>query len=265
MQLLHNFPFPIVLVVNHFVRQSFSEYELPLNAISLNLIDKSPPIGSIARTLSWNDTCMDTASSYPIKESSIAQGTEEGEREWVLLVETLLSVAGLQGEVQSNSFLRRWHSPESPLNPSLRDKYVDLNDKDTLHEAKRRQKRSMQKLVFDCVNAVLVDVAGYGPGSARRAIPCMESNTSMLDNASSSTMLDEVWGRMSAWFCSEVKCDGGGDDNSLVVERVVRKEVVGSGWVDHLRLEVDNLGKEIEVKLLEELVQEAVVELTGRE
>ncbi|XP_057807753.1 uncharacterized protein LOC131022323 [Salvia miltiorrhiza] len=250
-------------VFPHYGKPDQHGYEMPLNAISSNLIDKSPPIGSIARTLSWDDSCMDTASSYPMKESSIAQGTEEGAREWVLLVETLLSVAGLQGEVLSNSFLARWHSPESPLNPLLRDKYIDLNDKDTVHEAKRRQKRSMQKLVFDCVNAVLVEVAGYGPGTAQRAIPCMESHTNILDSASS-TMLEEVWARMSAWFSSEVKCDGG-DDNSLVVERVVRKEVVGSGWVDHLRLEVDNLGKEIEVKLVEELVQEAVIELTGRE
>ncbi|XP_041990956.1 uncharacterized protein LOC121742012 [Salvia splendens] len=240
-------------VFSHYGKPDQHGYELPHNAISSNLIDKSPPIGSIARTLSWDDSCMDTASSYPIKESSIAQGIEEGEREWVLLVETLLSVAGLQGEVQSESFLARWHSLESPLNPSLRDKYVDLNE-DTLHEAKRRQKRSMLKLVFDCVNAVLVDVAGYGPGPTQRAIPSIKSNTNMLD---------EVWVRMSAWFNSDVECDDG-DNNSLVVDRVMRKEVVDSGWVDHLRLEMDNLGKEIEVELLEEIVQEAVVELTGR-
>ncbi|XP_042048456.1 uncharacterized protein LOC121794383 [Salvia splendens] len=245
-------------VFPHYDKPDQHGYELPHNAISLSLIDKSPPIGSIARTLSWDDSCMDTASSYTIKESSTAQGTEEGEREWVLLVETLLYVAGLHGEMQSNTFLARWHSPESPLNPSLRDNYIDLNDEDIVHEAKRRQKRSMQKLVFDCVNAVLMDVAGYGVGPAQRAIP-----DKMLDSASS-RMLEEVWARMSAWFSSELRCDGG-DDNSLVIERVVRKEVVGSGWVDNLRLEVDNLGKEIEVKLLEELVEEAVVELTGRE
>lgn len=206
---------------------------------------------------------MDTASSYPIKESLSAQGTEEGEREWFLLVETLLSVAGLQDEVQPNSFLARWHSPESPLNPSLRDKYIDLNDKDTLHEAKRRQKRSMQKLVFDCVNAVLVEIAGYGSGCSgptQRAIPW---SIAIANN----NMLEEVWDRLSGWFSGEAKCGtgDGGDHNSLVVDRVVRKEVVGSGWVDGLRLEVDNLGKEIEGKLLEELVEEAVVELTGRE
>ncbi|KAL0461048.1 UNVERIFIED_CONTAM: hypothetical protein Slati_0732000 [Sesamum latifolium] len=255
-------------VYPHYVKPD--RHGLPLNPMCSNLIDKSPQIGSIARTLSWDDSCMDTASSYPIKESLTAQGTNE-EQEWFFFVKTLVSVAGLQGEVQSNSFLARWHSLESPLDPSLRDKYIDLNEKETQHEAKRRQKRSLQKLVFDCVNAVLVDIAGYGSDSGRRAIPCIETNSSALENASaaasSSTVLDEVWARMNEWFSGEVGCVWGecGDENSLVVERVVRKEVVGKGWTENLRLEMDNLGKEIEWKLLEELVEEAVVELTGRE
>ncbi|KAL8489984.1 hypothetical protein ACS0TY_025764 [Phlomoides rotata] len=230
-------------LVPQYVKPDRNGSELPLNLISSNLIDKSPPIGSIARTLSWDDSCMDTASSYPVKESLTTQATDDGEQEWCLFVETLLSVAGLQGEVQPDSFLARWHSPESPLNPSLRDKYIDLNGKDMLHEAKRRQKRSMQKLVFDCVNAVLVEIAGEG-GSLR--------------------MVEEVWGRMSGWFCDERRCVGG-DDNSVVVEMMVRKEVVRKGWMDNSRRERDNLGKEIEGMLLEELVEEALVELTARE
>lgn len=40
--------------------------------------------------------------------------------------------------------------------------------------------------------------------------------------------------------------------------------MVGKGWVEHMRLQVDNIGKELEGMLLEELVEEAVVELTGR-
>ncbi|PIN17724.1 hypothetical protein CDL12_09605 [Handroanthus impetiginosus] len=93
----------------HNVKPDQHGYEPPLNPITSNLIDKSPPIGSIARTLSWDDSCIDTASSYPIKDS---QGTyEEEEQDVFFFVKTLLSVAGLQGEVPSNSFLTRWHSP----------------------------------------------------------------------------------------------------------------------------------------------------------
>ena len=50
-----------------------------------------------------------------------------------------------------------------------------------------------------------------------------------------------------------------GDSNSLVVESVVRKEIVGKGWVELMGLEMDFLVKEFEGKLLEELVEDAVV------
>ncbi|KAI3449851.1 hypothetical protein Pfo_006516 [Paulownia fortunei] len=253
-------------VFPHYVKPDQHGVESPLNSTGSNLIDKSPPIGSVARTLSWDDSCGNTASSHPAKESLTTQDTDEEEQELFFFVKTLLSVAGLQGEVQSNSFLARWHSPESPLDPSLRDKYIDLKDKKTLHEAKQRQKRSIRKLVFDCVNAALVDIAGYDSGAGQRAIPCTGANNCILESASS-TMVDEVWAWMNVWFSGEVRgvSDDCGDYNSLVVERVVRKEVVGKGWIDHFRLEMDNLGRDIEGKLLEELVQDAVVELTGRE
>ncbi|KAL2488052.1 hypothetical protein Fot_41344 [Forsythia ovata] len=246
---------------SRFIKPDRHGPELPVHPVRSNLIDKSPPIGSIARTLPSDDLVMDTASSYPLKPSLPSPGAEE--EEWFFFVQTLISVAGLDGEEQHDSFLARWHSPESPLDPSLRDKYIDLKDKETLHEAKRRQKRSIRKLVFDCVNAALVDIVGYGPDSCQRAIPCIGASSSSLENASL-MMVDQVWARMKILFSGEGRyvwfdC---GDDNSLVVESVVRKEVVGIGWDDHLRLEMDNLGKEIEGKLLEELVQDAVVELT---
>ncbi|XP_027093822.2 uncharacterized protein [Coffea arabica] len=240
--------------------------ELPVQC-KPNLIDKSPPIGSIARTLSWGESCVDTATSYPLKPSSSPQGAEEGEGEWFFFVQALLSVAGLDGEVRSDALLARWHSSESPLDPSLRDKYINLNDKDTLREARRRQWWSTRKLVFDCVNAALVEIAGYGSGTCQRAIPCTVSHkTQRLEGVATFMMVDRVWARMKEWFSGEERCVTGDcvvDNNSVVVERVVRKEVVGKGWLDHLRLEMDNLGKEIEHKLLDEIVQEAVVEFTG--
>ncbi|XP_073050663.1 uncharacterized protein [Primulina eburnea] len=255
----------VASVFPHYVKPDRHGDGLPANPVRLNLIDKSPPIGSIARTLSWDDSCIDTVSRYSPNQSFSGQGTDEEKREWFFFVKTLLSVSDLLGEVQSNTFLARWHSPDSPLDPSLRDKYIDLKDKETLHEAKRRLKRSTRKLVFDCVNAALVEIAGYGSVSGQRAIPCIKAHNSVLGNTSF-TMLDEVWNRTNLWLSGEIKCvsDDCVDDNSLMLERVVRKEVVGKGWIDHLTLEADNLGKELEGKLLEELVEEAVVEFTGR-
>lgn len=236
--------------------------------IQSNLIDKSPLIGSIARTLSWDDACSGPATLDHFQPSvdhfqpSVAAKDEE--QEWFFFVQTLLSASGLTDETLWDSYLARWHSSESPLDPLLREKYIDLNDKDIAHEAKRRQWRSTRKLVFDCVNAALVDIADQRPGLRSGAHRGVEDGGQVV------VTVDQVWARIKEWFSGEVRCvwgDGGegegGDSDSLVVERVVRKEVVG-GWIEQLRMEVDNLGQEIEGKLLEELLQEAVVELTER-
>ncbi|CAA0825736.1 Protein of unknown function (DUF3741 [Striga hermonthica] len=213
-------------------------YELSSRPLSSNLIDKSPSICSIARTLLWDDSSLDTASSHPRKEpltTTQATTNDEGQ-EWYSFARTLLSMTGLESEAHHGSFFASWHSPESPLDPSLRDTYINL--KHNTNEARQRQKRSMQKLVFDCLNVVLVELVGHrlSPGQ----------------------LADEVWARMNCWFSGECVS---GDENGLVVERVVRNEVAGKGWVENLRFERDILGKEIEGVLLEMLLEEAVIEL----
>ncbi|GAB4841289.1 hypothetical protein Ancab_022021 [Ancistrocladus abbreviatus] len=236
--------------------------QLPLCFSKSNLIDKSPPIGSIARTLSWDEGSAERAASHPLRSPYLPPGTEEG-GEWLFLVQSLLSAAGLDNVGQLSSNFAQWHSPESPLDPLLREKYTDLTAKEPLHEAKRRQLRSNRKLVFDCVNTVLVDIVGIGSSISQWARPCV--NSSLVVNASP-LLVDEVWARMKEWLSGEVRClldDDGGDYNSLA-EREVRKEVVGKGWAEGMRLEVDNVGKEIEGKLLDELVEESVVEWTCR-
>jgi hypothetical protein len=239
--------------------------EVPLKS---NLIGKSPPIESVARTLTWDNSCAETASSYPLKPtpSPVSLGAEEDEKYWFSFVQALLTAAGLDCEVQLDSFFSRWHSPESPLDPSLRDKYANPNDKELLHEAKRRQRRSNQKLVFDSVNAALVEITGHGSDRSTRAMTSSGVQNRLVEDAQP-MVAEYVWAQMKEWFCSDVRCasgDGGGDSNSLVVEMVVRKEVVGKGWIDKMRVELDTLQNEIEGKLLDELVEETVIDFAGR-
>ncbi|XP_004292261.1 PREDICTED: uncharacterized protein LOC101294433 [Fragaria vesca subsp. vesca] len=271
-------PSPISVLEPPFVEddntiQEFSRFLKPDHLgrnLKSNLIDKSPPIGSIARTLSWGESCAEPATPYGpylVKSPSVSTSTEEEEQDWHAVVQTLLSAAGLDGELQCDSFFGKWHSLESPLDPSLRDKYANPNDKEPLHEAKRRKWRSSRKLVFDCVNAALVDITGYGSSdsSSVRIVSCSGAHDRFLEG-DSLLLADRVWSRVKEWFLSDVRCvsEDGGDINSLVVERVVKKEVVGRGWPEQMRCEIDIVGKEIEGKLLQELVEEAVVDLTGR-
>ncbi|KVH94302.1 protein of unknown function DUF4378 [Cynara cardunculus var. scolymus] len=169
-----------------------------------NLIDKSPPIGSIARTLSWDDSTLGSSTPYAGRPSSAPLGPEEEERECLFYVQSLLSVAGLNDNVRSNSFLARWHSPESPLDPSLRDKYMNLvSEKDPiLIQTKRRHHTAITKLVFDLVNESLRNIAGRGP--------CSGAHSILEDMA---LVKDRVWAQMKEWMSVEERWDweeGGG-------------------------------------------------------
>lgn len=253
------FGFVTGLIFPQFIYQTGEH--VPLCLGKSNLIDKSPPIGSIARTLSWEESFAETATNYALNSPFVSPGAGEDEVEYVYLVQSLLTMAGLSDEGQVGSNLARWHSTESPLDPLLRDKYIDLTAKEPLHEAKRRQLRSSRKLVFDCVNAALVDITGFGTTTSRWGGPYVGLSNGYLESGPGMGLADKVLAWMKELMPGEVKyysIDGG--DNHSLVERLVRKEVIGKGWCEQIRLQVDNLGKEIEGKLLEELVEESVVE-----
>ncbi|KAJ0927144.1 hypothetical protein HanRHA438_Chr04g0179361 [Helianthus annuus] len=203
-----------------------------------NLIGKSPLIGSIARTLSFDDSDVGTVSPVLGETSTKPLSREEEEQECLLYVQTLLSASGINGEVQSDTVIARWHSPESPLDPSLRDKYMNQTDK-VVDQSKQRHQRFFQKLVFDAVNEALIG----------------------------GTHKDHVWGQMKEWLSGDERCvwdgdeeDGGGTITPLAVEWVVRKEVAGQVWTKCLKVQIDDISKEIEEKVVEQLVEELVLE-----
>ncbi|EOA29545.1 hypothetical protein CARUB_v10015415mg [Capsella rubella] len=179
-------------------------------SLKSNLIDKSPPIGSIARVLSWEDeSYTDTTNS--------TMGIEEDE-DWYGFIKTLLTASGFSG---SDSLMARWHSPDGPLDPSLRDKCAN---KELI---KRRKQRSNCKLVFDCVNDII------------KVTTSTLARTSLTKGFD---MMEHVWTELQDWAVSD--------------------EIVGKVWSYSREMEMNNLGIEIEVILLQELVEEAVFDLT---
>ena len=137
-----------------------------------------------------------------------------------------------------------------------------------MHERRRRKMRSNHKLVFDYVNAALLELVGYGSekclkrsGSRCRVLVQEGASASAT---SSPLSVDHIVAQMKELRASGMRCEwenGGGNSTSLVVENIVRKEVVQIGWVELTDLEIDILGKEIEGDLIQELVENAVVDL----
>ncbi|KAK4785271.1 hypothetical protein SAY86_001960 [Trapa natans] len=192
-----------------------------------NLIDKSPPIGSLVRTLSWDNSYTQKTSAHSLKTQTARlcrEEEEENELEWLLFIRTLLSLVTLDGECPSDPTNQNLYLPESLL-----------DDECPLPEAKRRQKRSIRKLVLDYTSALIVEMKDRGDHEG----PISE---------------EWVWAQMKEWFMKEVTEEGSGGLDSMVV----RNEVVETWRAENLRLEVDRLEMEIEWDMLQELVDEAV-------
>ncbi|KAI4365728.1 hypothetical protein MLD38_021692 [Melastoma candidum] len=245
--------------------ESLAGEQGPVLPLRSNLIDKSPPIGSIARTLSMDDAIDEAAAPYFSKSPDVFPIVEE-ELDWHALVQTHLSEAGFDGLTS----ISRWFSQESPLDPSLREKLAYGGKGMMMPEANLGQKRSERKLAYDCVNTALVKVTGgCGPNWCLSNGPYAEARDG-AGLATLSTIRDHVRAQVKEWLSDEVRCgskdemDSSSSSSSLGVEKVVRNEVVGKGWVHHLAIEMDCLGKDIEFKLVDELVDEAVTDLTER-
>lgn len=216
-----------------------------------NLLGKSPPIGSIGRTFSFDDSTVGRC--YSSKRSTTS--TRDEEEDLRLLINTLLSAADLDDKESSSSsssildnLLSKWHSTESPLDPSLRNSYADSTEHQRLGS-------NVKKLVFDLVNTLLLELTPsyLGPRS-----PMILSGktlrgyvvTRMQECLKGNRRVEDRW-----W-------DEDGDLSSLDVNKVVRIEVAEIGSAESLRLEMDSMGEELELKLLEELVEEVMVDLS---
>lgn len=217
-------------------------------------LSRSPPIGSISRTLTWENP-RETQLGNPSKLSRVlSRECEEQER--CLLVQKLLSCANLLDIVDRGNVLAGWHSLESPLDPLLLDDFLDRKEE----EAKCRERRSNQRLLFDCVNAALLSIGQTTlTGTYRWATAYGWASKDRLTRVS---VADEVLRLVKDWFsCDERQVSGEPDNRNMLVDRLVKSEIAGRGWADSMCLEVDEFSREIGAKLLEELVDEALADL----
>ncbi|XP_073002244.1 uncharacterized protein [Typha latifolia] len=215
-------------------------------------LSRSSPIESVARSLSWEDVHLETPSPNPSKLYK-AFSEEDDEDERYRFVQRLLSYAGLANE-KSNTVLSRWHSLDCPLNPTWLEKFLDRKEE----AAKCRERRSNQRLLFDCVNVALLEIGQH----TLKSLYLWTDARRVIHTSPGAPVIDEVWGRVRSWFSDQGKCAGETDNASLVVDRAIRKEVEGRGWPESMILEIDETSKEIGDNLLDQLVVEALAELS---
>ncbi|CAA7390613.1 unnamed protein product [Spirodela intermedia] len=201
------------------------------------MISRSPPIESVARSLSHSQPKL-------ARNSSMAEECQEH----YSFVKSLLSSAGLGGEAPpAAAALARWHSLESPLDPSLLDKFLEKKDED----AKCRERRSSQRLLFDAANVALLDISRAAAAAAAKNGGARWAGGSVAE---------EVWRRVKGWWSVGGEQSAGGH-SGLVVDRVLRMEVPSCVWGEMMSSEAEEVGREIGGELLEDLVGEAVADL----
>ncbi|KAJ0967369.1 hypothetical protein J5N97_024286 [Dioscorea zingiberensis] len=223
----------------------------------LQALSRSPPIESLARSISWDDTYMETSTINPSKLSKAVFKADEEEEERNDFVHKLLSSNGLDNK-NSKTVFSRWHSLESPLDQMLVDSFLDQKD----DNAKCKRKRSTQRLLFDSVNAALLEI---GRTAYLNAYPQARSYVGTLQDAHAGTSIaEEVSCIINNWFSGDGKwLTGEAGNSSVIVDGVVRKEVVGREWTELIWWELDEISNEIGGKVLEQLVGEALSDLIG--
>lgn len=227
----------------------------PSSAESFNAVHSLAPIESVAWTLSWDDTNLEISSpDTPNLPVNLLKANAEDQQRHIF-VQRILSAAGLDNGKLNVAF--RWHSVHSPLDPILLDKFLNRKEED----AKSRERRSNQRLIFDCVNYVLLEISRTAYlGAYPWARACSVSRKKALAGA---FIGDEVQELVSDWFTGEEKLEPCMIDNGgLVVDRLSRREVGGNGWAESMQSEIDEISKEVGGKVLDELVWEALADLT---
>ncbi|GJN27103.1 hypothetical protein PR202_gb15093 [Eleusine coracana subsp. coracana] len=204
----------------------------------------------ITRSLSWEDMSSPSPGSTKLAPPS---NEDDDELECVSFVQKILSSAGLD-DLQLGMVFSRWYLPDCPLDPGLRDKLLDRKEE----AAKSRERRSNQKLLFDCVNMALIEIG-------EDALLCIchwsqERSTARRENLSQ--VLGEVPRHMRDWLYGSGKFVlNDNDDAGTILERIVQQEVEGRGWMKSMRWELDEITTQIACEVLEELVEAAVDDL----
>ena len=164
-----------------------------------------------------------------------------------------MSSAGISNDAASDVFLR-WHSLDSPLGPDVLDRFLERK----VEDAKCRERRSNQRLLIDSANAALLHI---GQSRLWAAYPCAGPILNARRGVSGDeSVADAAWKLVKGWLSDEETCV---DNVGVEADRVVGKEIEGRGWSETLRLEVDEISREICQVVLGVAVDEALSELAA--
>ncbi|XP_006652490.1 uncharacterized protein LOC102722484 isoform X2 [Oryza brachyantha] len=208
---------------------------------------QSPAIESFARSLSWEDTNSCSSLLGCLKHSN----DDYDELQCYSLVQEIVSSAGL-GHLQLSIVFTGWYLPDSPIDPALCDKFLDRKEEN----AKSRERRSNQKLIFDSVSTALVEI---GQDALLCTYPWSRECLGTWREKLSRTLGEEVWNIVSDWLYGDGSFVANmEDDAGTTLERIMQEEVEGKGWIKLLTMDTDEITEQIACEVLDDLVTDTV-------
>ncbi|KAF7084896.1 hypothetical protein CFC21_088411 [Triticum aestivum] len=207
---------------------------------------RSSAVEAVACSLSWDDATSESPSLGIPRPPYLPSDVDDDESECHVLVQNIMSSSGLE-DAQSSMVFAGWHLPDCPLDPVLFNNLLEL-----------REQRSYKRLLFDCVNVALVEI---GENALLSAFPWSKARTGTWRDGSSPALGVEVWSILKDWIYGERMFVVSKRDNTgIVMDRIVKQEVEGSGWVKMRMSQVVDIAERIEGGVLEELLAEAVLD-----
>ncbi|WVZ74591.1 hypothetical protein U9M48_022755 [Paspalum notatum var. saurae] len=226
---------------------SCNEPETSRRTTSKNGISRSSAIKTVNRFLSWDDIASVSQSLRNPRLTSLLSDVDDDESECHVLVQNIMSSAGLSTS-QSSMVFSGWHLPDHPLDPVLCNKVLEL-----------QEKSSYRKLLFDCVNVALVEI---GENTLLSAFLRSKRHCRTWRDTSSPYLGVEVWNILKDWiYGAQMLMVSKKDNAGIMLDRLVKQEVEGRTWMNLFMSQVVDITEQLEGGVLEELVEEAVLDL----
>lgn len=215
----------------------------PLNS---EAVSRSSAIETVARFLSWDDLASESQLLCTPRITSLMCDVEDDESECHVLVQNIMSSAGLDSS-QSSMVFTGWHLPDYPLDPVLCNKVSEL-----------QEQSSYRRLLFDCVNIALIEI---GENALLSAFPWSKRHSRTWRNSLSPDLGVEVWSILKDWiYGARMFVVSRRDNAGIMLDRIVKQEVEGRGWVNSMKLQVVEITEHLEGGVMDDLVEEAVLD-----
>jgi hypothetical protein len=166
------------------------------------------------------------------------------------------SLTFIQKLVSSAGMDRKGCVLASPLDSMLLAKLSDYQGEGI----KSRERRSKEKLLFDAVNEALIELtwttelSAYPWGST-----CSQRRD--CDDGSCNSAADEIWRVIRSWSILDRYPPGEVIERNLLLDMILKRELVETASADTTRLETFEINSMICAVVLEDLLEEALVDL----